>query len=440
MKTPTLEHLYKTNGYPATTRLFKVAQPHGYKLSEVKEFLENNTIHQLHSSKKKTTQRALPNDKNQLWSVDLIDLSDYKRQNKGTTFLLNVVDSLTKFAYSQPLKSKSDKDVAAAMAKIFEEAGENLPDIVLTDKGSEFLGQFSKLLSKHDINHLTTEAYSPQTNGLVERFNKTLKQSLFKYFTANNTYEYLDELQNLVNSYNNAYHSSIKMSPIEANKQPENARSNILQGLYDPKIKNDKKFNIGDKVRIPLGRNLFDKKYTPAWSDKTFIIFRLNDGLPYMVYDSYKVTDEDGKKIRKSFLYNDLVKVGKATPIELGKIKAFKNTISNAKKLAKDLEIDKHEALEKIENVDVRPVTTRAQNKPKPEPIIELKVEEKPKAKKPTKKVETYVVEEILDKRKIHNKFHYLIRWKGYEDATWEPADRIKQDVPSIVAEYENKK
>ena len=48
-----------------------------------------------------------------------------------------------------------------------------------------------------------------------------------------------------------------------------------------------------------------------------------------------------------------------------------------------------------------------------------------------------FIIEEILEKKKIKNKIMYLILWKGYKDATWEPRTEIIKDVPEMINTFE---
>ena len=85
---------------------------------------------------------------------------------------------------------------------------------------------------------------------MIERFNRTIKKKMFKYFSSNNTRKCIDLLDLLVNQYNNSIHSSIKMTPNEASRK-EN-ENKVWRNLY-PEFggKNlNQKFSIGDNVRI----------------------------------------------------------------------------------------------------------------------------------------------------------------------------------------------
>ena len=92
---------------------------------------------------------------------------------------------------------------------------------------------------------------------------------MFRYFTANSTRKYIDILDEFVNSYNNTNHSSIKMTPTEASKREnENEVWRNLYGDYSPPERKTPKFSVDDKVRITKKKGIFDKGYTPRWTEE----------------------------------------------------------------------------------------------------------------------------------------------------------------------------
>ena len=101
---------------------------------------------------------------------------------------------------------------------------------------------------------------------MIERFNRTIKEKMFKYFSPNNTGKYVDVLDLLVNQYNNSIHPSLKMTPNDASRK-EN-ENKIWRNLYaelggktlSPKVV------IGDNVRITKEKKIFDKGYTERWT------------------------------------------------------------------------------------------------------------------------------------------------------------------------------
>ena len=96
------------------------------------------------------------------------------------------------------------------------------PKLLQTDHGSEFINKTTQnLLKSLDIEWF--ETFNETKAQIVERFNRTLKDRMYKYFTANDTKRWIDILPDLVHNYNSSYHSSIKMTPTEAIESPQKA-------------------------------------------------------------------------------------------------------------------------------------------------------------------------------------------------------------------------
>lgn len=113
-------------------------------------------------------------------------------------------------------------------------------------------------MKTHNIELFSTENDDIE-GGIIERFNRTLKTRMWKYFTAERTNRYVDVLQDLIDSYNNTYHSSIKMKPNEVSKHNEHEVWNNLYGKYEKPTK--PKFKVGDSVRISKTSRPFKKGY-----------------------------------------------------------------------------------------------------------------------------------------------------------------------------------
>ena len=97
---------------------------------------------------------------------------------------------------------------------------------------------------------------------MIERFSRTIKEKIFKYFSANNTRKYIDVLYLLIDQYNNTIHSSIEMTPVEASREVN--ENKVCRNLY-PEFGGatlTPKFSIGDNVRITKKKKIFDKGYT----------------------------------------------------------------------------------------------------------------------------------------------------------------------------------
>ena len=110
--------------------------------------------------------------------------------------------------------------------------------------------------------------YSTHNEGksvIAERFIKTLKSKIYKYMTLISRNVYIDKLDDIVDEYNNTYHTTIKMKPIDVK---DNTSINANKEIN----KNNPKFKVGDHIRISKYKNIFAKGYMPNWSEEVFFI------------------------------------------------------------------------------------------------------------------------------------------------------------------------
>ena len=112
----------------------------------------------------------------------------FAKFNCEVRYLLTVLDVFSKYGWMLPLKDKTGKSVADAFKKIFKKS-KRKPEKLWTDKCRVFY-------NKH-VKELGVELYSTENaekSSVVERWNRTMKEKMFKYFTANNTNKYIDVL------------------------------------------------------------------------------------------------------------------------------------------------------------------------------------------------------------------------------------------------------
>ena len=103
---------------------------------------------------------------------------------------------------------------------------------------------------------------------VAERFIRTLKSKIYKYMTSISKSVYIDKLNVILNKYNNTYHTTIKMKPIDVK---DNTYINTDKEI-NYKVP---KFKIGDYVRISKYKNIFAKGYMPNWSEEVFVIDKI---------------------------------------------------------------------------------------------------------------------------------------------------------------------
>ena len=147
-------------------------------------------------------------------------------------------------AWCVPLKNKPASSLVTALKGLLVNIA---PTTLQTDKGLEFLNRsVRRLLKEHGVHHFSTHNEETKAS-IVERFNRTLKTRMWRYFTKYQTVRYIDALQDFVQSYNDTYHRSIGMAPSQVNAANQ---EEVWQRLYGHDGKGVPKFKVDDRVRI----------------------------------------------------------------------------------------------------------------------------------------------------------------------------------------------
>ena len=131
----------------------------------------------------------------------------------------------------------------------------------------------------------------------AERFIKTLKNKIYKYMTAISENVYFDVLDDIVDEYNNTYHKTVKMKPLDVG-------DDSFAEYNEESNKKDPKFKVGDHVRISKFKNVFAKGYTPIWNEEIFIVKKIKNTIPW----TYVISNLNGEEIVGSFYEKELQK------------------------------------------------------------------------------------------------------------------------------------
>ena len=226
--------------------------------------------------------------KDNIWDADLADMQLLSNYNKGIRFLLCVIDIFSKYAWVVPLKDKKGISIVKAFQSILKQSNRK-PNKIWVDKGSEFYNAcFKKWLRVNDI-----VMYSTHNEGksvVAERFIRTLKSKIYKYMTSISKNVYIDKLDDIVDEYNNTYHTTIKMKPIDVK---DNTYINTDKEIYNK----DPKFKVGDHVRISKYTKIFAKGYKK-------VIKKVKNTVPW----TYVINDLDGEEITGTFYEKELQK------------------------------------------------------------------------------------------------------------------------------------
>ena len=186
--------------------------------------------------------------------------------NKKIRFLLCVIDIFTKCAWIIPLKDERGITINNDFQKVLDES-KRKPNIIWIDKGSK---SYNRTM-KSEIEESEIEMYLTHDEGksfVAGRFIKTSKNEIHKYMTSISKNMYIDKL-NIVNKYNNIYHTTIKRNPSALNQA-------YILTLNKENNKEGSNFKVGDIVRISKYKNIFAKGFVPNWSEEVFVIKKVN--------------------------------------------------------------------------------------------------------------------------------------------------------------------
>src|SRR5208282_2144261 len=205
-------------GYGGAGRLSRAS---GIPLPRVITWLKGQASYTLHKPARKSGYKTRPYRTGGIdhqWQMDLVDMQDKSKSNEGYNYILTVIDIFSRYAWAEPLKTKSPRHVMPALRNIFAQGRK--PMKVQSDQGLEFE---SKVM-KNFFSSLHIEQFSVKSQfkaAIVERFNRTLKNKMFSYFTFANTHKWIDILPKLIEGYNKAKHRSIDMAPQDVDSEEE---------------------------------------------------------------------------------------------------------------------------------------------------------------------------------------------------------------------------
>jgi transposase InsO family protein len=287
----------------------------------VRRFLTEQETYQLHkpARRKFIHNQTIVGHRDEQWQADLADMSKLAGENKGYRYILTCIDVLSRFAWAVPVKTKGAKHMLTAMRLLFDEARPRKPQRLQTDRGLEFYNrEVRAFLTEQNEELFSTN--SPFKCALVERFNRTLKTMMYKYFTANKTKRWYDVLNNMVTAYNQRPNRTIGVPPATVLTAEDDTR--VWRRVYydskeaqlrraDMRPANvDNMANDGDRVRISLTKGHFDKGYVPNWGRQQLVVKEMlpptRGGRPRPVF---KLNDTQGQDVKGQYYPEEVQRV-----------------------------------------------------------------------------------------------------------------------------------
>lgn len=265
------------------------------------------------------------------FQVDLVDMSQWSGYNKGKKWILTCIDVFTKFLWVKPMANKNANTVINAMTEILDSIKPNKPHIIQSDNGSEFISTVWKdELNKRNIKIVYSSPYYPQTQGIIERTNGTLKSMIKTYWIRNNTNNWIDVIDALVANYNQTVHSTTGFAPRYAgfNNNVSEVKANIEKKaiMRNSHARTLPELKVGDYVRISAYTDSTIRKEAKSYSGKapvenwsrdiyqiTKLVKRTDEWHPQM----YRIANDNRTFKREDLLQVDIEHLIKTSPLNV---------------------------------------------------------------------------------------------------------------------------
>ena len=219
--------------------------------------------------KKYPTNKIDYNHIDEIWSIDLGDMVDYKiSNNKGFRYIFIVIDNFSKYLWAVPLKNKYSQTITNEFSNILIKS-KRKPIKIESDRGSEFYNSiFQNFLKSKNIHHFSR--FTDKGPSIAERVIRTVRSLLKKpIFLAGNA-DWLSELPSVIKQYNNTTHHSIKMTPNQASKKSNEKK--VFDNLRDDRQKQRPKYKLGQLIRTADIKRVFSKGDSTNWNYKLYTI------------------------------------------------------------------------------------------------------------------------------------------------------------------------
>ena len=279
------ELYYKQHNYDGVSELYRKAKniDKTIKKNFVSEWLKKQSTHQQTTIKHVGKELYLPiySESYYDFQMDLTFFPKYKSQNRNYYVLFTAINVNSRYAYAYYSKNKEESAIVEMLEKFKHNAIEI--DNITCDYGTEFTNKnVKKWFEEHDINIFYVNDENHNKLGIINRFHRTLKDKLNKYFIANDTTNWVDIIDDVIKNYNNTRNRGIY------NFTPKQASKELIQSLIidekknetgtikkETKTENDN-YQINDTVLLLNKGNLFDKMKI-KYSDTVYKIIKINN-------------------------------------------------------------------------------------------------------------------------------------------------------------------
>lgn len=322
----------KPGSFTSAAKLHSVIKSEGrynISLQRIEDWAQGQDILTLHkAAREKPTKyrRVIAPGMNHLWDSDLLVMTGerFKNANQGYGYILVTIDVFSRYCRAIEVKSKGGKDMTNGFEAIFDKLAQNeVPRFIRSDHGTEFTNSALRdFLREKDVKQIfaNTETKANYAEAMI----KGLKKRLFQYFQHTGSYGYVEELQDIVDSYNGTIHSSIGVPPAKVTALNEQEiwdyqyitqhNSKDLLSLFKKALTKKSggpnkayKFSLGQTVRASYHRKKnFSRSYDEQFTGEVFTIRarKFSGGVAI-----YYLKDYEGEPVEGPFYSHELTAV-----------------------------------------------------------------------------------------------------------------------------------
>jgi len=296
-----LEKYYKQFNFPASSTFVKQLKNEGIKITkkEIDDFLVSRVEQQqttIQSNRKKLLGKIVAYRPLSLIQMDIFDMQNYTRTNKGYKYILCIIDVFTRKVWTYAMKKKDNDNVQESFKKFLQQSGiqNNTPTILMSDNDSTFINKsFQEILEKNKIIHQPNIIDDHHALGLIDRFARTIKTIFTRLFVQTKSDNWIDHIDEIVGNYNNNGHTAIdNIKPNDAFLKKNLKKIyniNYEKSLFNISVSD---IDVNDKVRIKL-KGKFRKGTDARYTDEVYTVTKVRGN---------SITLDDDKVYKRSSL------------------------------------------------------------------------------------------------------------------------------------------
>lgn len=304
---------------------------------KVNDWVQNQTNSQIHHDRKVKKYFPITEDIQvpfQRLQSDLVDMQKFPvNANGGYRYIHLTIDCYSRYLIAIPIKFKNKSECLRALELLIQQVKAKNhgfpPQRIDSDLESSFRSRdYQKVLDENDIESHFVAVDDYKSLAFIDRSIRTLREMISQSMTLSKSNRWYSVLQNIVENYNNTYHRSIKMSPNQALKTPNQIQLSDYISEYRSKLSDQARkqkwyqnsIKVGDKVRTIIPYSIFDKRTGVKFSKQVFTVTSIESGIWFYL-------DNKVKKWRKYELLN----AGSSNPISDADADIFDEMVEDQK-------------------------------------------------------------------------------------------------------------